>query len=203
MSIISKASTSLDTALGSFLVEHDLLNLAVNEKVLKVLPFEYEHTDGKSYLGLMYKQANKIIETSSIFASDPSASDYFGYSVAISGNRVLVGAIGKDAGGIGNSGQVYVYEWNSGTGKYDEIQKLTASDPSVGDVFGYSVAISGNRVLVGAHGKDAGGIFNSGQVYVLDVDEYSESLFTTKTNDHKGTMSTIDTKMIVLDYELK
>ena len=123
---------------------------------------------GQVYVYDWNSGTSRYVEIQKLTASDPSASDNFGYAVAISGNRVLVGAIYKDAGGIVDSGQVYVYEWNSGTSKYDEIQKLTAGDPSASDVFGTSVAISGNRVLVGARGKDAGGLVDSGQVYVYD-----------------------------------
>ena len=125
-------------------------------------------SSGQVYVYEWNSGTSRYDEIQKLSASDPALSDYFGTSVAISGNRVLVGAFGKDAGGLGNSGQVYVYEWNSGTSKYVEIQKLTASDPSASDDFGTSVAISGNRVLVGANRKDAGGLGNSGQVYVYE-----------------------------------
>ena len=38
-----------------------------------------------------------------------------------------------------------------------EVKKLTASDAQAGDVFGWSVAVSGDTAVVGAYGEDAGG----------------------------------------------
>ena len=43
-------------------------------------------------------------------AYSTSANDYFGVSVAISGNRVVVGAYGEDDAGGTYSGKAYVYQ---------------------------------------------------------------------------------------------
>ena len=48
-----------------------------------------------------------------------------------------------------------------GVGKWGEVKKLTASDAQVGDVFGYSVALSGDSAVVGAPG-DGYGTKNAG-----------------------------------------
>ena len=42
---------------------------------------------------------------------------------------------------------------------------------SSGDYFGYSVAISGNRVVVGAHGEDDAGGYYSGKVYLYNLNQ--------------------------------
>ena len=49
---------------------------------------------------------------------------------------------------------------------YAQLAKLVASDAAAGDFFGYSVAIAGNTVVVGAYGDDDGG-FSSGSVLSL------------------------------------
>jgi len=96
-------------------------------------------------------------------ASDTAVEDWFGYSVAISGNTAMVGAIfDRDGGSL--SGSAYLFDVTTG----NQIAKLTASDATAGDRFGSSVAISGNTALVGALQDDDGGS-NSGSAYLFDV----------------------------------
>jgi len=101
------------------------------------------------------------IEVAQLTASDAQANDQFGVSVALSGNRLVVGAHGEDTAGL-NAGKVYVYDWN-GTA-YVEVAQLTASDAQANDYFGRSVALSGNRLVVGAHLEDTAGL-DAGKVY--------------------------------------
>lgn len=90
--------------------------------------------------------------------SDGAADDRFGHSVAISGDTVVVGAHGEDAGiFLPNRGSAYVYERNEGGGDdWGQATKLTASGAAMNDYFGYSVSISDDTVIVGAYGKDGG-----------------------------------------------
>ena len=80
--------------------------------------------------------------------SDGGASDYFGYSVAISGTTALVGASGGVVDGT-NTGSAYIFELQE-NGVWLETQKLFAWDGAAYDFFGYSVAISGTTALIGA-----------------------------------------------------
>jgi hypothetical protein len=88
--------------------------------------------------------------------TDAANSDYFGWSVSISGdgNTVIVGAYYDDDNGQGNSGSAYIFVRSDGT--WTQQQKLTASDPQSSDYFGQSVSISGdgNAVIVGAYADD-------------------------------------------------
>jgi len=54
------------------------------------------------------RSANSWTEAAKLTASDGAASDVFGFSVAVSGNTVVVGAPDDDDKGI-NSGSAYVY----------------------------------------------------------------------------------------------
>ncbi|MBY0508383.1 MAG: hypothetical protein K2X03_31015 [Bryobacteraceae bacterium] len=88
-------------------------------------------------------------------ASNPDAQDSFGYSVAISGDTVVVGAFGESSNGTGQAdnsapeaGAAYVFT-RSGTA-WSQQAYLKASNPDGGDRFGWSVAISGDTVVVGA-----------------------------------------------------
>jgi hypothetical protein len=88
--------------------------------------------------------------------------DNFGYSVALSGNKLLVGARYDDEKGI-SSGSAYVYV-GSGPNWYLQA-KLTASDGELGDNFGHSVALSGDTALIGAPYEDEAGP-GAGSVYI-------------------------------------
>jgi FG-GAP repeat len=102
--------------------------------------------------------------------SDGAAGDSFGYSVAISGDTLIVGAVADDDGADAG-GSAYLFDTTNGR----ELTKLIASDPGVLDNFGYSVAISNNKALVGAPFNDGSNrIRDSGAAYVFDVDTGEE-----------------------------
>ena len=98
-------------------------------------------------------------ESGSGWAHDPDrqahrirwrGGDDFGYSVAISGNTMVVGAPYARSEQRGQ-GAAYVFtEPGSGWANLTQTAKLTASDGATGDHFGNSVSISGNTVVVGA-----------------------------------------------------
>ena len=96
-------------------------------------------------------------------ASDAAHLDHFGYSVAISGNTAIIGALGDDdAGSL--SGSAYLFDMTTGS----QLLKLAANDATAEDYFGVSVAISGNTAIVGASGDDDAGS-RSGSAYLFDV----------------------------------
>jgi len=96
-------------------------------------------------------------EIAKLTASDPAASDNFGWSVALSGDTIAVGAAYADVAGESNAGAAYVFELGrGGPGVWGEVAKLTAGDPATDDFFGYSVAASGDAVAVGRPYDDPG-----------------------------------------------
>jgi len=90
-----------------------------------------------------------------LIASDASAGDALGYSVAIDANYAIIGAIGDDEPG-GQEGSAYVFK-RSGT-TWTEQAKLLASDKAPNDRFGWTVGISGDYAVIGAPFKDANGV---------------------------------------------
>ena len=96
-----------------------------------------------------------------LLASDGAAADYFGRTVAISGNYAIVGAYYDDDKGS-SSGSAYIFNVQSGT----QLHKLTASDGAASDYFGISVTISGNYAIVGARFDDDNGSA-SGSAYIF------------------------------------
>ena len=109
-------------------------------------------------------------EVKKLTASDAQAGDFFGWSVAISGDTAVVGAYREDAGGS-VAGAAYVFQRDQGgAGNWGEVKKLTASDAQAGDNFGYTVAISGDTAVVGAYKEDAAAA-GAGAAYVFERDE--------------------------------
>ena len=86
-----------------------------------------------------------------LVASDAAGVDRFGFSVAISGETVVVGAPDDDDAAGSRQGSAYVFVRSGGV--WSQQQKLLASDGAEEDRFGTSVAISGETVVVGADAR--------------------------------------------------
>ena len=97
-------------------------------------------------------------------ASDGAAADQFGYTVAISGDTALVGAIDDDDRGT-DAGAVYVFVRSGGV--WTQQQKLTASDGAGAALFGWSIALSGDTALVGSPFADDNRGTDCGSAYVF------------------------------------
>ncbi len=95
--------------------------------------------------------------------SDGAAGDFFAHSVSVSGDNIVVGAVGDD----GQSGSAYVFRWN-GSSWVQQHPKLLALDRKAGDQFGYSVSTSGDVAVVAAwyDDDDVNGT-DSGSAYVF------------------------------------
>ncbi len=101
--------------------------------------------------------------------SDGAAFDWFGVSVSVNADTAVVGGHGDDDNGS-QSGSAYVFV-RSGS-LWAEQAKLTASDGAAGDNFGFSVSVSGNTAVAGAHGD--GGYSGSAYVFVRGGSSWSE-----------------------------
>lgn len=97
-------------------------------------------------------------------ASNSDSGDFFGLSVAASGDTVVVGALGEDSNATGingdqadnsaeSAGAAYVFVRSGNT--WSQQAYLKASITDVNDQFGFSVAVSGDTVVVGAVGEDS------------------------------------------------
>ena len=97
--------------------------------------------------------------------NDPTitSGDQFGFSVAVDGNHVLIGALLDDTNGV-NVGQAHLFDATTGN------LLQTFNDPTItsGDQFGYSVSVDGNHVLIGARLDDTSGL-NVGQAHLFDA----------------------------------
>ncbi len=132
-----------------------------------VVGSSFADVDGKADQGVAYvfvRSGSVWSLQQKLIASDGLAGDRFGFSVAIEGNTLIVGAVVDDEPTFGE-GSAYIFV-RSGT-TWTEQAKLVASDREAADQFGQSVAISGNTVVIGAlrdNGPETG---DQGSAYVF------------------------------------
>ncbi len=122
-----------------------------------------DNNQGSAYV--FVRSGSSWTQQQKLTASDGAAEDFFGRSVAISGDYAIVGANSDDNGT--NSGQGSAYVFVRGGGTWTQQQKITASDGAASDFFGSSVAISGDYAIVGASSDDIGADADQGSAYVF------------------------------------
>ncbi len=104
------------------------------------------------------------IQQAKLTASNAGGGDWFGRSVSLSGDTLLVGASREDSGATGvggdesdegakDSGAAYVFVRNGTT--WSQQAYLKASNTGAGDWFGHAVAVSGDTAVVGAYWEDS------------------------------------------------
>jgi hypothetical protein len=149
----------------------DLFGSSVAISGTHVVVGAYWDDTGASDTGSAYvydlASATPAVPTVTLNNPSPGQNDWFGSSVSISGTRVVVGALQHDTGPI-DSGSAYVYELTSAT-PYVPVLTLTPPTPAYQDQFGGSVAISGTRIVVGAHSKDIFTTPDAGVAFVYDL----------------------------------
>lgn len=110
--------------------------------------FEYDGSDWPVVTELV-PDSNSYIETA-------------GSAVAIDGEVIVVGAHSMD-GVVASSGGAHVYERVNGT--WSEVKRLYVRDAAVSDWLGWSVAVRGDRILLGALNSDPG-VTDAGAAYL-------------------------------------
>ncbi len=123
---------------------------------------------GKGAVYVFRHVGNDWLQDEKLTASNGSASDNFGGSVSVDGDRLLVGASSGD-GNVEDSGTAYVFEHITITtfSVWAEVKKIQAQAGAWRDYFGASVSLSGGRALIGAYGDDQIGAL-SGAAYIFE-----------------------------------
>ena len=191
-----------------------------------------QNDESKRYSGAAYvfvRSGTFWAQQAYLKASNTDAGDYFGYSVAVSNDTIVVGAYDESSAATGvngdqnnngasGSGAAYVFV-RSGTA-WSQQAYLKASNTDEGDQFGRSVAVSNDTIVVGANGEDsaATGVDgdqndNSGSdtgaayVFVRDGTTWTQQAYLKASNtdayDYFGTSVAIsnDTLVVGADYE--
>jgi len=99
-----------------------------------------------------------------LVASDGAKFDEFGNAVAVDGDTILVGAWLDDDRGI-SSGSVYVFRDRGG--RWVEDRKIVPEDGAAYDYFGVSLALAGDRAVIGSYQDDLQGL-DAGSVQVFE-----------------------------------
>ncbi|MFQ5601977.1 MAG: T9SS type A sorting domain-containing protein [bacterium] len=139
-------------------------SVAINGKYAAV--GAYHADDGKGAVYVFKRDNANWVEQAKLSASDGKEGDLFGVSVAIAGDRLIAGAYTDLSAGI-QAGSAYIFT-REGDVWIQEV-KLLASDGVMNDHFGWSVAINGDRVLVGTPQTGGSGSGN-GSAYVFKFD---------------------------------
>lgn len=174
-------------------------------------PFDDSREDaGGAYV--LVREAGAWTLQAYLKASNPDEFDRFGWSVAISGDTIVVGAPGEAswAGGVdgdqsnnsmGNAGAAYVFVRDGGT--WTQQAYLKASNTQTNDEFAGAVSISGDTIVVGANREDsastgvngtqgnAAGSSGAAYVFVRDGSSWSQQAYlkasNTEASDFFGT----------------
>jgi hypothetical protein len=98
--------------------------------------------------------------------TDPvgGAGDNFGSSICIHNNTIIVGS-NQDDVSFTNQGSAHIFQFDGSSWVY--VQQLTAPDGAADDLFGHSVAVSGEYAVVGSYLDDVGADANQGSAYVF------------------------------------
>lgn len=157
---------------GEYLVAGETGAMAVEGRYVGLAHIFKRDQGGTGAWGLV-----KSIQTRTI-----NPGDSFGETVDISGDFVVVGARNddfdmNDTNFVDNAGAAYIYEKNSGgTDNWGLVKKITPVIREFADVFGASVAIDGDLIVVGATGEreDASELVplsNTGAAYIYRKDQ--------------------------------
>ena len=115
-------------------------------------PFDDDLGSNSGSAYLFEFDGTRWIQEQKLNAADGEVSDEFGTSVALDGPLALVSAPGDDDQGS-NTGSAYLYRLERG--QWREEQKLLGFGAETFDMFGETVAVSGNHMLVGTPEDDA------------------------------------------------
>jgi hypothetical protein len=97
-----------------------------------------------------------------------TANDFFGASVAISGNYAIAGAPNEDDYSGLSAGKAYIFNVTTGA-LVHTLDNPNAYSTSAYDQFGYAVAMSGNYAIFGVKAEGDSGGTQSGKAYIFNV----------------------------------
>ncbi len=127
------------------------------------------HTvDDSDYQGSAYVfqgEGSSWMQTGELTGSGGATNDFFGRSVALSGDTALVGAPYKKVGTNGWQGAAYVFA-RSGT-LWSQQAEFPAPDGAAEDQFGTCAALDGDTAILGAPGHEVGGTVAQGAAFVF------------------------------------
>ena len=158
------------------------ISVALDEDILLVGAWAYDGPETNSGAAFVYVRSGTTWNLQQVL-TDPNgqSGDRFGWSVDVCGDLAIVGAP-RDDTNFADDGSAVVFQ-RSGS-FWSWLKTLVSVNPEEDGDFGWSVACSGERFVVGAPKEDDMGI-DSGAAFVFDCEEPSEhQLFSSTTTAH-------------------
>ena len=118
-----------------------------------------------SLIGNAYLFTTSGTYVATLDSTHPQAAGLFGYSIALAGNVVVVGAPGENLSAGPDEGAAYVFSASTGS----LLWVLSSPSGQANAFFGFSVAVSGGKIVVGAPGENLSAGPNQGAVYVFSA----------------------------------
>jgi len=142
------------------------LSVSVSGDVAVVAaPWDDDAADSSGAAYVFRRNGTSWIEEAKLTASDGGQWHFFGHSVSISGDYIVIGAFGHGEPGD-NTGAAYAFQYHASN--WIQKDRLIASDRILGDQYGQAVAVSGPYALIGApYDSDAGNHAGTAFIYEL------------------------------------
>ena len=189
---IKASNSGADDNFGKVALDGDTLVVGASGESSNATGINGNQLDNSaSSAGAVYvfvRSGNTWSQQAYIKASNTDANDYFGSSIAIAGDTIVVGAYGEDSNATGingnetnnsvaTSGAVYVFTRTGST--WSQQAYIKASNTNANDWFGGSVSISGDTLVVGARGEDSHAFgVNGDQTSNINPDSGAAYVFT-------------------------
>jgi hypothetical protein len=125
----------------------------------------YLHSSGTGEAYVFVQSGSTWSQQATLTASDGATSDFFGSSVAVSGDTAVVSGPQHTVNGDSTRGEAYIFVRSGAS--WSQQATLTASDGAPGDRFGYSVSIDGGTAVVGTFGHTVNSHLSQGAAYVF------------------------------------
>ncbi|MEO9599723.1 FG-GAP repeat protein [Parasphingorhabdus sp.] len=139
-------------------------NVAISGDTAAAGAIGHDKNGDNSGAAYVFVRSGEIWEQrAKLTATDGATGDAFGQSIALHRDTMVIGAPHDDDNGDG-SGSVYIFKRIAGI--WTERAKLTAADGEAGDLFGISVALYQDTILIGADLNDERAT-NAGAAYVF------------------------------------
>lgn len=164
--------TLVSTLIPADVASNDYFGISVSISVTHLVVGANRDDDiasdcGTAFIYARDTGANTWSLITKLVPSDGSAGDYFGISVGVDNDYAVVGSYRDDDNGF-NSGSAYIYyKDQGGKDNWGQFQKIVQVDAEQQDLFGYSVDISSNYIIVGAFQKNSDNYLQEGAAYIF------------------------------------
>lgn len=139
-----------------------------------------------------------------LLATDADGGDQFGKTVAVSGDWIMVGALGDRISTVtgGSVGSVYVYNRQGSAWVF--IERLNASDAASGRLFGVSLSLRGDVAAMGDYSQNANSVYifrRNGTDWTQEANFRGGDTVTGTNGDRFGVSVGIDGDLLVVGAE--